>query len=77
MLGSLVPLDCLQPGEFGSVADISGEPEWICRMAELGMQEGCHLKMVQNGSTCLLQIGECRLCLRADKSAQILVRLQG
>jgi hypothetical protein len=29
---------------------------------------------LQPGSPCLLQVGECRLCLRGEVGAQILVR---
>ena len=71
---SLLPLDCLQPGEWGDVAEVSGEPGWVCRMAELGLRTGCRIQLVQGGSPCLLQVSGCRLCLRSDAASQILVR---
>ena len=69
-----LPLDLLQPGEWADVAEVSGEPAQVCRMAEIGIRSGCRLQLVQAGSPCLLNIDGCRLCLRMDDSTQILVR---
>lgn len=71
---TLVPVDMLRPGEWGCVADVGGEPAWVCRMAELGLQAGCRVQLLQSGAPCLLRVADCKLCLRADDSAQILVR---
>jgi Fe2+ transport system protein FeoA len=70
----LLPLEMLQPGEWADVAEVSGEPGWVCRMAELGVREGCRLQMLQSGCPCLLQVGGCRLSLRGECVMQILVR---
>jgi Fe2+ transport system protein FeoA len=74
---SLMPLDMLRPGEWAEVADVGGDPAWVCRMAEMGLQAGCPVQMVQGGAPCLLRVAGCKLCLRADDSAQILVRPLG
>ena len=71
---SLLPLDMLRPGEWADVADVGGDPAWVCRMAELGLQAGCRLQMVQDGTPCMLRIEGCKLCLRGCDSSQILVR---
>lgn len=71
---SLLPLELLQSGDWADVADVTGEPSWVGRMAELGIRAGCRLQMLQPGTTCLLAVGNCRLCLRGDSCAQILVR---
>jgi ferrous iron transport protein A len=71
----LLPLDMLRAGEWADVADVGGDPAWVCRMAELGLQAGCRVQMVQDGTPCLLRVAGCKLCLRGDDSAQILVRL--
>jgi Fe2+ transport system protein FeoA len=71
---SLLPLELLQPGEWAEVADVSGEPTWIGRLAELGVCVGCRLRLLRGGCTCLLQVGECRLSLRGAESLHILVR---
>jgi len=70
----LLPLELLRGGEWAEVACVTGEPSWVGRMAELGVQAGCLLQVLQPGSPCLLQIGGCRLCLRNDWAAQVLVR---
>jgi Fe2+ transport system protein FeoA len=70
----VLPLEWLRPGEWADVAEVSGEPGWVCRMAELGIRTGCRLRVLQGGSPCLLQVAGCRLCLRADEANQILVR---
>lgn len=73
MMAHTLPLDLLQPGEWADVAEVTGEPALVCRMAEIGIRSGCRLQVVQNGSPCLLNIDGCRLCLRMDDSAQIFV----
>jgi ferrous iron transport protein A len=73
-LDHLLPLEMLQAGEWADVEDVSGEPEWVGRMAELGVRSGCRLQVLQPGSPCLLQVGGCRLCLRGECLMQILVR---
>ena len=70
----LLPLSLLQSGEWADVAEIAGEPGWVCRLAEMGVRAGCRLCMLQPGSPCLLQVGGCRLSLRSDCSTRILVR---
>ena len=56
------------------MAEVSGEHRCVSRLAELGLRAGCRLRMLQPGKPCLLQVGDCRLCLRADLAALILVR---
>jgi ferrous iron transport protein A len=72
-----VPLELLRPGEWADIADVGGDPSWVCRMAELGLRPGCRLQMLQSGAPCLLQVAGCRLCLRSCNSSQILVRPVG
>jgi Fe2+ transport system protein FeoA len=71
---TLLPLELLQSGEWADVADVSGEPSWVCRMAEMGVRIGSRLRMLQAGCPCLLQVGGCRLSLRGEYALQILVR---
>jgi len=70
----LLPLDVLKAGEWADVAEVSGDPAWVGRLAELGVRQGCRLQVLQPGSPCLLQIADCKLCLRGGESAHILVR---
>jgi ferrous iron transport protein A len=71
---TLIPLDMLRPGDWADVADVDGDPNWVCRLAELGLRAGCRLQMLQGGAPCLLRVAGCKLCLRADELSQILVR---
>jgi ferrous iron transport protein A len=73
-LETLLPLECLRPGEWGEIRDVSGEPGWVARLAELGLRVGCRLRMIRGGSPCLIQIGGGRLSLRGDDATQVLVR---
>jgi ferrous iron transport protein A len=70
----LLPLELLASGQWADVEDVSGEPGWVGRLAELGVRTGSRLKVLQAGSPCLLQVGEARLSLRSDLASQILVR---
>jgi ferrous iron transport protein A len=71
---SVLPLEMLQPGEWAQVEDVVGEPGWVSRMAELGLRAGGQLKVLRQGSPCLLQVGGCRLCVRGECTMQIFVR---
>jgi ferrous iron transport protein A len=70
----LMPLDILQAGDWAEIAEVTGQEAWVSRLAELGIRQGCRLQVIQPGATCLLDIGGCRLCLRAGECSRILVR---
>jgi ferrous iron transport protein A len=70
----LLPLDSLHSGEWAEVAEVTGAPKWVARMAELGIRTGTLVKILQPGSPCLLEVDGCRLSLRLDYDLQILVR---
>ncbi len=70
----LLPLEMLRAGEWADVAEVHGDPGWVCRMAELGIRTGSRVQVVQDGAPCLLNIEGCKLCLRGDSCSQILVR---
>jgi ferrous iron transport protein A len=70
----LMPLDMLRAGEVGEVEEVSGQPAWVGRLAELGIRQGCRVRVVQSGTPCLLDVNGCKLCLRGGECSQILVR---
>lgn len=70
----LLPLDMLRAGEWGEVAEVTGQPAWVGRLAELGIRAGSRLQVVQPGSPCLLAVAGCKLCLRSGECSQIMVR---
>ena len=73
-LEAILPLEYLRPGESADVAEVTGEPGWVGRLAELGLRTGCRLLLLQSGWLCLLQIGGSRLSLRSKEGTRILVR---
>ena len=73
-VNDLVPLDLIESGQWAEVAEVSGEPAWVGRLGELGVRTGTRLQVLQPGRPCILRIGGCRLSLRSDWDAQILVR---
>jgi ferrous iron transport protein A len=56
------------------VCDVSGEPAWVRRLAELGIRVGSRLRVLRGGSPCLVQVGGGRLSLRGELALQVLVR---
>ena len=70
----VLPLEMMRAGEWADIEDVSGQPDWVGRMAELGVRAGCRVQVLQPGSPCLLQVGGCKLCLRGDCLMRILVR---
>ncbi|MCE9567277.1 MAG: ferrous iron transport protein A [Planctomycetes bacterium] len=70
----LMPLDMLRSGETAEIEEVSGQAAWVGRLAELGIRQGCRVRVVQSGSPCLLDVNGCKLCLRGGECSQILVR---
>ncbi len=70
----LMPLDMLHAGDWAEVEEVTGQPGWVGRLAELGIRQGCRVQVVQPGSPCLLSVSGCKLCLRGGECSQILVR---
>jgi ferrous iron transport protein A len=70
----VLPLDMLRAGEWAEVEEVTGQPAWVGRLAELGIRQGSRLQVVQSGSPCLLSVAGCKLCLRPSDCSQILVR---
>jgi ferrous iron transport protein A len=71
---ALIPLELVNPGDWADVEEVTGEPGWVGRLAELGVRSGSRVLIVRAGSPCLLQVGGSRLSLRGDLATQILVR---
>lgn len=72
----IVPLNLLQPGEQGCVLDVSGDAQFISRLAEMGLQAGTQVKMLRPGSPCIIDIHNHRLSLRTADDSQVLVEVQ-
>ena len=72
-----VPLDMLQAGEAGRIADLDGPAAAVNRLEELGLRVGQSVRMLRPGPPHLVQLGETRLCLRTEEGVSVLVGLGG
>ncbi|MGF1579580.1 MAG: ferrous iron transport protein A [Gemmataceae bacterium] len=69
-----VPLETLRAGEWAEITDVDGEPSWVGRMAELGLQVGAKCQMIRGGCPCLVRVGDTQLSIRNPGCYQILVQ---
>lgn len=72
-MSQILPLELLSSGEEGEVLTVDGHRELITRLAEIGLREGAHVRMVRPGSPCIIALGNHRLSFRADDAASVLV----
>jgi Fe2+ transport system protein FeoA len=70
----LIPLNLLAPGQLAQVGHVSGQPDEIHRLEELGLRGGAAVEMVQSGSPCIIRLAGQKLCFRADDLVRVLVR---
>jgi Fe2+ transport system protein FeoA len=70
----LIPLSLLSPGQCARVDRITGRPDEVHRLEELGLRGGAAIEMLQSGSPCIIRLAGQKLCLRADELLSVLVR---
>jgi len=70
-----IPLDSLQAGETGFVADLDGPSAAVNRLQELGLRVGERVRMLCQGPPHIVLVGETRLCLRPESDVLVLVGL--
>lgn len=66
-------LAALKRGEAGVVHQVDGSPEFVRRMAEMGICTGGLLEVIEPGSPCRLAVGTARIVLRAEQLSAIRV----
>ena len=71
----IVPLDCLQAGETGRIADIEGCAEIVTLLAEIGLRNGASVLMVQPGRPCILALDNQRLSFRPEDCTHVFVEV--
>lgn len=71
----IVPLDCLQAGETGRIADIEGCSDIVTRLAEIGLHNGVTVRMVQPGRPCILALDDQRLSFRPEECTRVYVEI--
>ncbi|MDZ4683900.1 MAG: FeoA family protein [Planctomycetaceae bacterium] len=71
----VVPLELLKSGEEGRVCEIDGRPDFVHRLAEMGLRTGATVRMLRPGSPCILDLDHQRLSFRADQVASVFVEV--
>ena len=69
----MVPLGLMSPNDHGVIVEMAGDPCFLKRLEEIGIQVGCNLRMVCPGSPCMICVGGKRLSLRLDEDSEIYV----
>lgn len=69
----VVPLDCLAPGEEGRIEIVDGSSEMVTRLEEMGIRQGVDVRMVQQGSPCIIALNNHRISFRGEESAIVMV----
>jgi Fe2+ transport system protein FeoA len=71
----VIPLNLLAPGQEAEVDEVTGRPDLVHRLQELGLHGGAAIEMVQSGSPCIIRLAGQKLCFRADELLSVRVRL--
>ncbi len=71
----LIPLSCLNPGEWGEIGQLLGPTEEVRRLEEMGFLGGATVEMVTPGAPCIVRLGGHKLCFRASDNLHVLVRV--
>lgn len=61
-----VKLSTLRGGQSAVVEEFPACNEEHCRLKELGFHEGCLVKMLMQGCSCALAVGQTRLMVRRE-----------
>ena len=72
---SVLPLLAIERDEVAVIQSLAGPGPLRARLEELGLLPGARVRIVANGSPCILEVGQTRLCLRGEEADAILVRL--
>lgn len=73
MIG-LIPLNELQGGASGEVAQLFGGVEQVHRLEEMGFRRGAVVEMVSSGSPCIVKVLGSKFCFRDAQLLSVLVR---
>jgi ferrous iron transport protein A len=69
----VLPLSLLRAGQRGTINGVLGPSDWVQRLREMGLRDGAEVRMVRQGSPCMIRLGSQTLCFRADESTRVLV----
>jgi Fe2+ transport system protein FeoA len=69
----ILPLQRLAAGREARIAEVSGSAEHVRRLAEFGLRDGVEIEMFRPGNPCIIRLGGCKVCLRADDALRVMV----
>ena len=71
----IIPLNLLRPGSKAAIDLISGDPDEVQRMEELGLQAGSVIEVLQQGCPCIVRCRGAKYCLRGNDCNCVWVRV--
>ena len=69
-----VPVYRLSPGQTARIARLEGDPRHVHRLNEFGLHLGTPIQMFRPGNPCIIRMAGSKICLRADRSLNVLVK---
>ena len=73
MNGEIIPLQFVPAGHTAQVAEVCGNCPFAERLREMGICPGCQLKVVSQGTSCVVRTGGSKICFRDNEATQVLV----
>lgn len=74
MVHAVIPLNCLLCGQAAFVNRISGPPDHVQRLEELGLRGGVRIEMFRPGSPCIIRMAGNKVCIRSGGILEVLVQ---
>lgn len=71
-----IPLGLIPIGIPAKISEVLGSLADVNRLSEMGMRPGVTVEIVQNGSPCIVRVGETKLCFRESEVLSVLVEIQ-
>lgn len=68
-----VPLKDLSAGQCARVHCVTGHPDHVHRLEELGLRGGAKIEMFRPGNPCIVRLACSKVCLRTDDRLHVLV----
>ncbi len=74
-MSEIIPLNLLRSGTRGAIDLVSGLPNEVQRMEELGISAGNEIEVLQEGCPCIVRCRGAKYCLRGKECSCIWVRV--
>jgi ferrous iron transport protein A len=68
-----VPLKHLPAGQSACIRSVTGHPDHVHRLEELGLRSGTKIEMFRQGNPCIVRLACSKVCLRTDDLLHVLV----